>query len=139
MISGDIHSTFVTDHKNGVYEFTPPSVSSETFGAATLRSLEDHPILSQVPGLDEIVAFIDVLFQLSALPPEVSTSDIVYTNNWVHGFGIMEATPEALYTTIYQIPYEQVGTSYYDDPAALDELVEVLEFTLMDGVLEQHR
>ncbi len=139
VISGDIHSTFVTDHKNGVYEFTPPSVSSETFGAATLRSLEEHPILSQIPGLDEFVAFIDVLFQLSALPPEVSTSDIVYTNNWVHGFGVMEVTPEALYTKIYQIPNDYVGTSFYDDPAALDDLFEVLEFTLMDGVLEQLR
>ena len=66
-------------------------------------------------------------------------ADYADTNNWVHGFGIMEATPDALYTTIYQIPYEYVGTSFYDDPEALDDLVEVLEFTLMDGVLEQAR
>ena len=139
VISGDIHSTFVTDHKNGVYEFTPPSVSSGTFGVGVLRAIENNPILSEIPGLEEIVAFLDVLMQLSSLPPDVSASDIVYTNNWVHGFGVMEVTPEALYTKIYQIPNEYVGTSYYDDPEALDELVEVREFTVMDGVLEQLR
>jgi alkaline phosphatase D len=138
VISGDIHGTFVIDHTNGVYEFTPPSISSTTFGQFVLRGAEE--ILGPDGGAAELAAQLDALMQISALDDElVSPSDFLYSNQWVHGFMVMEATPEALYTTIYQIPYEYVGTSFYHDPEALDELVEVLEFTLMDGVLEQMR
>jgi len=137
-ISGDIHATFVTDHTNGVFEFTPPSISSTTFGQFFLRGAQD--ILGPDGGADLLAAQLDVLMQISALDDElVSPSDIVYSNQWVHGFMVMEATSEALYTTIYQIPYTEIHTSYYDDPEALDDLVEVFEFTVMDGVLEQTR
>lgn len=136
VISGDVHATFVTDHKDGVYEFTPPSISSTTFGQFFLRGALE--LVGPDAGAEELAAQLDALLQISALDDElVSPSNIVYSNQWAHGFGVMEATPEALYTKIYQIPYTEIHTSYYDDPAALDDLFEVLEFTLVGGVLTQ--
>ena len=93
------------------------------------------PILSQIPGIEFLIAQFDLLFTVSAMDPTVSTSDIVYTNNFVHGFMVMEAMAESLTATVYEIPYTEVGTSYYDDPEALDALFNVLRFTVQDGVL----
>jgi alkaline phosphatase D len=135
VISGDIHSTFVTDHKNGVFEFTPPSVSSATLAAQSAAVAATDPILSQIPGIEFLIAQFDLLFQVSAMDPMVSTSDIVYSNNFAQGFMVMEAMAESLTTTIYEIPNSEVVTSYYDDPDALDELFTMLRFTVQDGIL----
>ena len=136
VISGDIHATYVVDHTNGVYEFTPPSISSTTFGQFFQRGVEE--LLGPGDLAEQLAAALDPLLQLSSLDDErVSPSDIVYSNQWVHGFMVMEATPEALHATIYQIPYTEIGTSYYDDPGTLEGLFETLEFTVMDGMLVQ--
>jgi alkaline phosphatase D len=137
VISGDIHATYVTDHTDGVYEFTPPSVSSGTLGAAVLGRIASDPILGQFPGLEQLVAAMDLLILISSLNDElVSPSDIVWANNWAHGFMVMTATSESLNTLIYEIPYTQVGRSYYDNPAALDPLFTILPFTVLgDGTL----
>jgi alkaline phosphatase D len=136
VISGDIHATFVVDHTNGVYEFTPPSISSMTFGQFFQRGVEE--LVGPGDLAEQLAAALDPILQLSSLDDErVSPSDIVYSNQWAHGFMLMEATPEALHATIYQIPYSEIGNSYYDDPETLKGLFETIEFTVMDGVLEQ--
>jgi len=48
---------------------------------------------------------------------------------------VLEATPEALLVTLYEIPSDQIFTSYYDDPAALDDLFQTVTFTVQDGEL----
>ena len=55
VISGDIHSTFVTDHTNGVFEFTSSAVSSATIGDEVANRIASDPILGQFPGLEELV------------------------------------------------------------------------------------
>lgn len=135
VISGDIHATFVTDHKNGVYEITPPAISSSTNGEIVMRAVASDPILGQIPGIDQILQNYALLLQVSAQDPAVSPSDILYANTFAHGFGIFDVTGDAMSILIEEIPSAEVGTSYYDDPEALDALFTPLLFTIQDGVL----
>jgi len=135
VISGDIHSTFVTDHQNGTYEITPPAISSSTNAEIVLRVIASDPILGQIPGIEDIIANYGLLLQISAASPEVSPSNILYQNTWSHGFAIMDVTPDAFTILIQQIPSDEIGNSYYDDPEALDDLFTPVMFTIRDGVL----
>lgn len=136
VISGDIHATFVTDHTNGIYEITPPAISSSTNGEIVLRAILADPILGQIPGIEDIVANYGLLLQVSATDDVlVSPSDILYTNTYSHGYGVIDVTAETLTTTIVEIPSDEVGTSYYDNPEALEALVTATVFTIEDGVI----
>ena len=135
VISGDIHSTFVTDHQNGIYELTPPAISSSTNAEIALRVILADPILGQIPGIEEIMANYGLLLQVSSLGPGVSPSNILYQNTWSHGYGIVDVTADSFTITIQEISSDEIGTSYYDDPEALDELFTPLMFTIRDGVL----
>jgi alkaline phosphatase D len=135
VISGDIHATFVTDHKNGTYELTPPAISSSTNGEIVLQTILSDPNLGQIPGIEDLIANYALLLQVSASDPAVSTSDILYANTYTHGFGIADVTSDAFTFTIQEIPSDEVGTSYYDDPEALDELFTTRQYTIRDGVI----
>jgi alkaline phosphatase D len=135
VISGDIHSTFVTDHQNGIYELTPPAISSATNAEIVLRVVLSHPILGQLPGIEEILQHYGLLLQISAANPEVSPSNILYQNTWSHGYGIIDVTADAFTILIQEISSDEIGTSYYDDPEALNDLFTPLTFTIRDGVL----
>jgi alkaline phosphatase D len=135
VISGDIHATFVTDHLDGVYEFTPPAISSGTNGELVLRYIASDPILGQIPGIEDIIANYGQLLQVSAMDPTVSPSNILYQNTWAHGYAIADVTADAFTVTIQEISSDEVGTSYYDDPEALDDLFSPVMFTIRDGVL----
>jgi alkaline phosphatase D len=136
VISGDIHSTFVTDHTNGVYEFTGPGISSATIGEEVARRIASDPILGQIPGLDQLAQALGLLLQVSSFDDElVSPSDIVYTNTGAHGFMIMDVMADSLRAVMYEIPEDATHTSYYDDPAALDALFTMMPFTVQDGQL----
>jgi len=135
VISGDIHATFVTDHLDGVYEFTPPAISSGTSAEQVLRFILAHPILGQIPGIEDIIANYGLLLQVSAMDPAVSPSNILYQNTWAHGYAIADVTADAFTVMIQEISSEEIGTSYYDDPEALDDLFTPVMFTIRDGVL----
>jgi alkaline phosphatase D len=135
VISGDIHSTFVTDHQNGIYELTPPAISSSTNGEIVIRVVGSDPILGQIPGIEEILQNYALLLQVSSLGPTVSPSDILYANTFSHGYGIVDVTADAFTILIQEISSDEIGTSYYDDPEALDELFTPIMFTIRDGVL----
>ena len=135
VISGDIHATFVTDHLDGVYEFTPPAISSGTSAELVMRFILADPILGQIPGIENIIANYGQLLWLSAMDPAVSPSNIVYQNTWAHGYAIADVTADAFTVTIQEISSDEIGTSYYDDPEALDDLFTPVMFTIRDGVL----
>lgn len=135
LVSGDIHATFVTDHKTGVFEFTGPAISSATFGSLVDKRVADDPQLSQVPGIENLLAQLDPLLQLSAANPDVSRSDIVYNNTAAHGFMFFEATADRFLARYHLIPQTHVFESYYDDPDALDEIVQTITFEVRDGRL----
>ncbi|HSO22092.1 MAG TPA: alkaline phosphatase D family protein, partial [Chondromyces sp.] len=135
VISGDIHATFVTDHKNGIFEITPPAISSSTNGEIVLRAILSDPILGQIPGIEDIIANYGLLLQVSATDPQVSPSDILYANTYSHGYGIFDVTPETMTVILQQIPSDEVATSYYDDPDGLNELFTPVMFTIEDGAI----
>ena len=134
-ISGDIHSTFVTDHTNGVYEFTASSISSATIQDEVARRIMSDPILGGIEGIDDLVANLALLLQISTLDDSVTPSDIVYTNTSSMGFSVMDVGPDALHVTIWEIASDEIGTSYYDDPDALDDLFWSTSYTVQDGEL----
>jgi alkaline phosphatase D len=135
VISGDIHATFVTDHQNGIYELTPPAISSATNGEIVVRTVLSDPILGQIPGIEQILQNYALLLQVSATDPAVSPSNILYANTFSHGYGIIDVTSDAFTILIQEIASVETGTSYYDDPQALDDLFTPLVFTIRDGVL----
>ncbi len=135
VISGDIHATFVTDHGAGVYEFTPPAVSSGTFGELVARTVASNPILGQVEGLDALIAGLGLLLQISATDDTHVPSDILYADTNQHGYGLVEVTADALYLTLEEIPSTEALTSYYDDPSAAIAKFRTTVFTIRDGQL----
>jgi len=136
VISGDIHSAFVTDHTQGVFEFTPPAISSASINEEVARRIASDPILGQIPGLELLVQFLGFLLQISSFDDvNVSTSDIKYTQTDSSGFAVASANAESFHFVIYNILAEENLTSYYDDPEALDELFTVMPFTVQDGEL----
>lgn len=135
IISGDIHATFVTDHGDGLYEFTGPAVSSGTFGDLVERAVLGNPILGQLPGIEDLLSMLPQLLQASTVDSPATDSTIVYPQTTNHGFMVMTATPETLTATIEEIDQDEVFTRYYDDPATLDGLFTTTVFTIENGVL----
>lgn len=136
LVSGDIHSAFVSHHRNGVYEFTPPAVSSATFGEIAVQLARTDPTLSQIPGVvDLLEGFLGQFLQVSSTSQQYSRTDIAYAENFTHGYGVFEVTDEALTVTFYEMPSSETDTDFTDDPAALDALFTATTFRLQDGVL----
>jgi alkaline phosphatase D len=135
VISGDIHATFVTDHGDGLYEFTGPAVSSGTFGDLVERAVLGHPILGQLPGIDALLAMLPQLLQASTIDSPVTDSTILYDQTTNHGYMVMNVTPETLTATLQEIDQDEVFTNYYDDPATLDGLFTATMFTVEDGAI----
>jgi len=135
VISGDIHASFVTDHGDGVYEFTGAAISSSSYTEEVMRRIASDPILGQIPGLEDLVANLGPLLQLSAPDDAVPPSDIVYTDTESDAFTIVDVTADALQVSIYEIPAEYVFESFYDNPDGLADLFTATTFTVQNGVL----
>lgn len=137
VVSGDIHASFVADHGHGVYEFTGPAVSSQTLRGEISQLVGSDPVLSQVEGIDQLIGAVGDILKLSASDPSVSPSHIVYDHQDVHGCVLVEAGPNALTATYYEIDAAQVGNDYYADPAQLDSLFHTVTFKVSGGALSQ--
>jgi alkaline phosphatase D len=136
VISGDIHSTFVTDHGNGVFEFTGPAISSSTLGEISVRAIENDPLLGQIPGIGDLIrGFFSTMLQLSSNDPAHSSSAIAYAENFTHGYMIMDASADSLTATMVELPSNEVATDHTQDAAALDSLFVERVFTVQDGQL----
>jgi alkaline phosphatase D len=135
IISGDIHASFVTDHGHGVYEFTGAAVSSKTFQDEVLLQACQIPGLCAGGGIEQLVAALDLLLQISVSDPQHAAPEIYYDYTGGNGFVIIEAGATDLQATYYHIPGEYAGTSYYNNPTALHALFDVRRFRVADGVL----
>ena len=78
VISGDIHASFVADHGNGIFEFTGAAASSEVLEDEVMETVMEDPTLSEVEGIDQLVAVLSMLLQISSQDPAVTPSEIVY-------------------------------------------------------------
>ncbi|HVN76284.1 MAG TPA: alkaline phosphatase D family protein [Thermoanaerobaculaceae bacterium] len=137
IISGDIHGSFVSNHGNGLYEFTGAAVSSQTLEQEVLTIAQASPVLSQVAGLDQLVAAIGEILQLSSLDPNVSSAEIVDDWPGSHGCVVVTASPDTLTATYYHIDSSEIGTNYYADPAALNSLFTTTTFKVKGGALQE--
>jgi alkaline phosphatase D len=135
IISGDIHASFVADHGNGLYEFTGSSVSSQTFGDEVLDEARGVPQLANLPGLENLVALLPQLLQLSTANPQTGVPQILYDDTRGQGYVVMEASSSDLVASYFTIDPSQIGTSYYANPGALGSLFEVHRFRLSNGTL----
>ncbi len=135
LISGDIHATFVTDHGEGLVEFTGPAVSSGTFGDLVERAVLDNPILGQLPGIEDLLAVLPQLLQASTVDSPATDSTILYPRTTNHGYMVMEVTDRTMTAVLEEIDEDEVFNSLYDDPATLDGLFTTTVFTIEDGIL----
>ncbi|MFI5165345.1 MAG: alkaline phosphatase D family protein [Thermoanaerobaculales bacterium] len=135
VISGDIHASFVSDHGNGLFEFTGSAVSSQTLVQEVLVLVMADPVLSQVQGIQQIVELVGRLLEISSLDPKVSAAKILADWPDSHGCVVMTAAPDSLTATYYLIDSAHVGTNYYNDPTSLNSLFTTKSFKLQTGQL----
>jgi alkaline phosphatase D len=136
IISGDIHGSFVSNHGNGLYEFTGAAVSSQTLVQEVSAIVQASNVLSQVPGIDQLVAAIGEILQVSSLDPSVSSARIEDVWPDSHGCVVVAASPDSFSATYYHIDSSNTGTNYYADPGSLNSLFTTTTFTLRGGVLQ---
>jgi len=118
VISGDIHSTFITDH-HGVVEFTGSAVSSCTFSEALSKYIETSDISDHIENIEEIIANLD-LGQLlldsnstqNNIDPNSSLIKAVDMKN--NAYVVIEATTENLKSRIYSIAAERSVEMLYE-------------------------
>ncbi len=137
IISGDVHGTFVTDHGAGVFELTPPAISSATWGTMVAGFVETDPMLGALPGIGDLVRnYLGLMMQVSAEDDvHVSPSDIAYTATDRNGFMVVDVAPDSLVATIQQMSENEVFTSYYDTPDAVNDIFEATTYTIQGGQL----
>ena len=133
VISGDIHSWFVTDHQNGLIEFTAPAASSESLEELILGALQRHPVLGQIPGLEQLVAQFGPLMQITSHDDAVTPSDIVGLDLRASGYMLVDVTEDALTSTMVTMDSEESRNNYYDDPDALEEIFTEHVYTVQEG------
>ena len=106
IIAGDIHATFVSDHGQGTYEFTNTSVSSGVFKDLLTGTVASDPILSSIPGINDLIANADYLIQ--AANPAIS-----YANTNVNGVAVITAASDGMRVSMYEAEPEMVFSNYY--------------------------
>jgi alkaline phosphatase D len=135
LISGDIHASFVGDHRNGVYEFTGTSVTAQTIGAEVLDMVMEDPLLSQVTGIDQLVGALDGILYISSQNPAVAASRVMYDETRPNGAVLVEADGQTLTATYYLVDPDDVLQDDYSDPATLDTIFRTVSFRVQDGQL----
>ena len=118
IISGDIHTTFVTDH-HGVAEITGSSVSSCTAAEALPKYIKSSDIAEQIEGIDEIIENLDLghlLMESNKKQYDIdhSVSYIKEVETYNNAYVIVNVTENTLYSTIYSIASERSVEMLYD-------------------------
>jgi len=108
IVSGDIHSTFVTDH-HGVVEFTGSSVSSCTFSEALPKYIEASNISDYIDNIEELMKSLDLERLLLEsnhdqyrLDPDSSL--IKHVDMQSNAYVVMKVDAEKIHTAVYSIP-----------------------------------
>ena len=136
VISGDQHAAFVTDHGDGIFEFTAPAASSSTYADIVLRQVLDIPGLGQVPGIELLGAYLDQFLQVSAMDDAVVPADILFANSTSNGYVVFTADAESFTGRLHLLPADAVFTNYYDDIEGLEAIATEAAFRVSDGIIE---
>jgi alkaline phosphatase D len=128
VLSGDIHSAFVTDHGESgggrAVELTCPGISSGSFRellfgtAQQIDALRDNPLVASVLGaLDALV--------LNARP------EVVHARTDVNGLVLASVDGTSMMADVWQLPKEAIMESFYDRPDALASMWEHARYRVM--------
>ncbi len=112
VISGDIHSMFVTDH-DSVAEFTGPSVSSCTFSEALPKYLKSSAVAERVGNIDTILSDLDLNSYLKGKKHQSSVIENV--DMYSNGYVLMECSSNKTKTTLYCIDAQKSLRNLYED------------------------
>jgi len=132
-LTGDIHAFFAAtptvagapDRK--IVELVGGSMSSLAFQPLLQGQVEDDPVLSSVPGATDLAGAIrDLLLQLGP-NPHLAFADVTS-----HGYGVIEAGPDALFATYYMHAESEVHVNHYED-TNLDSLFVSVRFRVDNG------
>lgn len=141
VISGDIHSAYGSNHgkgaeANAVFEFTGPSIASETFKGFARGKVNSllKPLLPDEPNPAGLPAFKAVIDNLEAFL-RYANPDMTFASNSHQGVMTFEAKADELLATYHLIPEDQVSTSYYDKLAELEKLVLRKTFRVKDNAI----
>ncbi len=118
IISGDIHSTFITDH-HGVAEFTGSSISSITFAEMLFTKMLESEAVLQVDGLKEIIESLDLDAFLKAANTLLVEEDERFSvlkevNTLNNGYTILEVDADEIRVSVHMIDPEYVTQKLYD-------------------------
>jgi hypothetical protein len=95
--------------------------------------LQRHPILGQLPGLEELVALFGPLMQLTSQDDSVTNSDIVGVDLKASGYMLVDVTADALTSTMVAMDSAETRNNYYDDPDALEDIFSEHIYTVQEG------
>jgi alkaline phosphatase D len=118
IISGDIHTTFVTDHHK-VVEITGSSVSSCTVAEALPKYIESSKIAEYIENIDEIIKYIDlgefiIESNRKQCKIETSTSCIKEIDTHSNAYVTVTVAKETIHSTIYSIASEMSTKMLYN-------------------------
>lgn len=122
VISGDIHATFVSDHKqasgnNSVFEITGTSISSGTFMDMIQKQVAADETLSSIPGIDQLVLQLDPLLlgaNQTQVAADASYCSNVYADSSHNGYVIMDVESDNIVASLNLIHMDEVGHKLYD-------------------------
>ncbi len=106
IIAGDIHASFVANHGQGTYEFTNTSVSSGVFRDLLTTTVAADPVLSSIPGIDNLVANADFLLQ-------AANPAIAYANTNVNGVAVVTAASDGMTVSLFEAERDKVFENHY--------------------------
>jgi alkaline phosphatase D len=129
ILSGDIHASFANQHGPRLAELTAPAISSATLQYGILGLIREDPVLSQVPGIEQLVSALD-LFVTKASP------QIRYANSTVNGAVVLRAGADALRATYWQIDGAQTLNDYTRRPLAALKQTASVSFRVKNGVIQ---
>ncbi|MCY7297116.1 alkaline phosphatase D family protein [Alteromonas sp. a30] len=148
-LGGDIHSTYVTEHAadattgNKSFNFTVASVSSGTFGSFLTQGLNDiFAQLGDVPdAVNQLPSFFNIMVRTATQRNDVPDT-LKFADMWQHGVGIVSVSEEQVEVEFHNVNSEvngesTVAVSYYDNPHAYLNMVQVHKFKIANNQLEQ--
>ncbi|NRA85525.1 MAG: alkaline phosphatase D family protein, partial [Gammaproteobacteria bacterium] len=147
-LSGDIHSSFVTEHKVAAsgkrsFGFTASSISSATMGTFiedALQGLAATVAPESAETFKQLTPFFNTLVKTATTRDDVATN-ITMAELWKHGLGIVTVSSDTFNVTLHQVPaagdVEYIKQSYYDNRATFLAAVEQQSYQIKDGVLTE--
>ncbi len=131
VISGDIHASYVSEHGNGVHEFTGTSISSATSSALLRNTANTAESFAAIRDLVAVlIARMDTLMQ-------AANPAIKYARSNGHGFSVISASSTQADVTYYEWDESTALNNSYALPAAIEATAKVRRFRINDeNVLE---